>query len=65
MSRTAAAAGGSCLITGPPNPTPLCRMSGEVTAAIRGDCDIEDTRPSGCACETGDRGGKVAATGDV
>ncbi len=49
----------------PPNPTPLCRISGEVTAAILGECDIEGTWPSGCACETGDRGGNVAATGEV
>jgi hypothetical protein len=61
----AAAAVGSCLMAEPPNPTPLCRISGEVTAAILGECDIEDTGPIGCACETGDCGGNVAVTGEV
>ncbi len=34
-------------------------------ADILGDCDIEATRPGGCPCEMGDRGGKVAVTGEV
>lgn len=42
-----------------PPPTPLCRLTGDSIVGIRGDCVTEgDTRPCGCACEMGDRGGK-------
>jgi hypothetical protein len=49
----------------PPIARPLGRIDGEVTVAILGDRGIEAIEPCGWPCEMGDRGGKVAATGEV